>query len=118
MFPGLPLTQLRARVANVVANLVNSKEIELLDYSRNLIGILSERSQEFETSLVSLRVIAERTKDKELFKRVEAAEQRFEELKQREEAARRQADEERQAKEVAQARAAKAEAAEKVTKRN
>lgn len=120
----------RARVANAVASLVNSKEIELLNYSRNLIGILSERSQEFETSLVSLRVIAERTKDKELFNRVEAAEKRFEELKQREETARRQADqerqakeaarkqaeEERQAKEAAQARAASAEAAEKVTK--
>jgi signal transduction histidine kinase len=120
----------KARVAEVVANLVNSRKIELLDYSRNLIGILSERSQEFESSLTSLRVIAERTKDKELFKRVEAAEKRFEELKLREEAARRQADEERQAKEaarkqadeerqakeVAQARAAKAEAAEQLTK--
>ncbi len=106
----------KARVANVVASLVNSKEIELLDYSRNLIGILSERSQEFESSLTSLRVIAERTKDRELFNRVETAEKRFEELKKREEAARRQADEERQAKEKAQARAAKAEAAEKATK--
>lgn len=106
----------RARVASVVAALVNSKEIELLDYSRNLIGILSERSQEFESSLTSLRVIAERTKDRELFNRVEAAEKRFGELKQREEAARRQADEERQAKEKAQARAAKAEASEKFTR--
>lgn len=106
----------KARVANVVANLVNSKEIELLEYSRNLIGILSERSQEFESSLTSLRVIAERTEDRELFSKIETAEKRFEELKQREGAARRQADEERQAKEKAQARAEKAEAAEKVTK--
>ena len=106
----------KARVSSVVASLVNSKKIELLDYSQNLIGIISERSEEFESSLTSLRAIAETTKDKELFKKVAAAEKRFEDLKTREEAARLQADEERQAKEKAQARATKAEAAEEATK--
>ncbi len=106
----------KARVASVVASLVNNKDIELLDYSRNLIGILSERSEEFEASITSLRAIAETTKDSDLFQKVEAAERRFEELKTREEAARLQADEERKAKEKAQARAAKAEAAAKATK--
>jgi len=106
----------KARVSSVVAILVNSKDIELLDYSKNLIGILSERSEEFESSLTSLRAIAERTKDSKLFKKVEAAEKRFSELKVREEAARNQADKERKAKEKAQARAAKAEASEQQTK--
>ena len=106
----------KARVARVVASLVNSKEIELLDYSQNLIGIISEHSEEFESSLTSLRAIAETTKDKELFKKVAVAEKRFAQLKAREEAARLQADEEREAKEKAQARAATAEAAEEATK--
>ena len=106
----------KARVARVVASLVNNKEIELLDYSQNLIGIISERSEEFESSLTSLRAIAETTKDKELFKKVAVAEKRFAQLKAREGAARLQADEEREAKEKAQARAATAEAAEGVTK--
>lgn len=100
----------RARVVSTVAKLVNDKQVELLDYSRNLIRLLSERSEHFESSITSLRAIAERTKDKELFRRVEVAEARFNELKKAREAAERQADEERKAKEAAQARAASAEA--------
>ena len=64
---------------------------------------------------MSLRSIAEKTKDRHLFRKVEVAEKRFEELKRAEEAARQQADAERKAKEAAQARAAKAEASAKVT---
>lgn len=105
----------KARIASVVAKLVNSKNLEILQYSRNLIGILNERSEEFESSLASLRLIAEKTKDSKLFSKIETAEKRFAELKAREEAARRQADEERKAKETAQARAAKAEAEAKAT---
>jgi signal transduction histidine kinase len=100
----------RARVAASVAKLVDNKEVELLDYSRNLVRILSERSEHFELSISNLRAIAESTKDKKLFEKIEVAEKRFEELKKREEEARRQADEERKAKEAAQARASKAEA--------
>jgi signal transduction histidine kinase len=99
----------KARVASVVAKLVDSDEIELLEYSQRLIGILDERSEQFEASLVSLRFIAEKTKDRDLFKKIEDAEKRFEELRQSEEAARRQADEERAAKEAAEARATQAE---------
>ncbi|MDH5561430.1 MAG: ATP-binding protein [Deltaproteobacteria bacterium] len=99
----------RARVATSVAKLVDSAEIELLEYSKRLIGILHERSAEFEGSLASLRSIAEKTKDQSLFQNIEDAEKRFEELRRSEEAARRQADEERKAKEAAQTRAEKAE---------
>jgi len=99
----------RARVLSAVAKLVDDKKVELLDYSRRLIRILSERSEHFEPSISSLRAIAERTKDKELFQKIELAQKSYEELRKREEAARRQADEERRAKEAAQARAEKAE---------
>lgn len=99
----------RARVAAAVAKLVDDKNVELLDYSRRLIGILNERSAQFEGSLTSLRAIAEKTKDRKFFENIEQAERRFEELKELEARARKQADEERRAKEAAQERAAEAE---------
>jgi signal transduction histidine kinase len=100
----------RARVVAAVATLVGDKKIELLEYSHRLIRILNERSEHFEASITNLRGIADRTKDKELYQKIEVAQKRFLELKAREEAARRQADKERKAKETAQARAEKAEA--------
>ena len=99
----------RARVAAALAKLVDDKNVELLDYSKRLIGILSERSTQFEGSLASLRAIAEKTKDPTLFQNIEQAELRFAELRESEEKARKQADEERKAKVAAQARASAAE---------
>lgn len=99
----------RARVATAVAKLVDHEEVELLEYSKRLIGILNERSAQFEGSLASLRAIAERTKDSNLFQNIEEAEKRFEELRQSEENARQQADEERRAKEAALERVSKVE---------
>ena len=89
----------RARVTAALAKLVDDKNVELLAYSKRLVGILSERSAQFEGSLASLRAIAEKTKDRALFQNIEEAERRFEELRSSEERARRQADEERRAKE-------------------
>lgn len=99
----------RARVASAVAKLVDDKEVELLEYSTKLIGILSERSSQFENSLSSLRAIADKTKDPILFSNIEEAERRFREMRDSEERARRQADEERKAKEAALKRASLAE---------
>jgi hypothetical protein len=45
----------RARVSAAVASLVDGDEIELLEYSSRLIDILSEKSEHFEESIVSLR---------------------------------------------------------------
>ena len=67
----------RARVAAVVAKLVNSDGVELLDYSKRLIRILNARSEQFEPSLASFRSIAEHTKDAKLFKKIEEAEEAF-----------------------------------------
>lgn len=100
----------RARVTAAIAKLVDDKSIELLDYSKRLVGILSERSAQFEGALTNLRSIAEKTGDRSLFESIERAEQRFEELKESENRARAQADEERRAKEAAQQRAKEAEA--------
>ena len=99
----------RARVADAVAKLTDHEDVELLEYSKKLIGILNERSSQFEGSLGSLRAIAERTRDGALFRNIEEAEKRFGELRQSEERARQQADEERRAKEAALARIGKVE---------
>lgn len=100
----------RNKISEVIANLIGSNEVEILSYNSNLVGILNERSGEFESSLVSLRVIAEKTQDKNLFDKIEYAEQRFAELKKSENEAKKIADEERIAKESALSRAENAEA--------
>lgn len=99
----------RARVTAAVAKLVDDSDIELIDYSKKLVSILSERSSQFESSLVGLRAIAEKTNDFSLLENLDSAEKKFAYLKESEERARIQADEERRAKEAAQVRAQKAE---------
>jgi len=101
----------RARVTAAVANLVDNEHIELLDYSKQLIGLINERSSEFETSIVGLRAIAEKTGDKSLLAKLDRAERRFEELKKSEEEARKAADRERAAAEEAAKKAQAAETA-------
>jgi signal transduction histidine kinase len=100
----------RARVSAAVANLVDNDQIELLEYSRNLIDLINERSENFEESLVSLRAIAEKTGDKKLIAKLDSAERRFDELKKSEADARQIADQERQATAAATQRAETAEA--------
>jgi signal transduction histidine kinase len=99
----------RARVSAVVANLVDNDQVELLDYSKRLVDLINERSGEFESSLVSLRSIAEKTSDKTLLSKLDIAEKRFEELKKSEAEARQVADRERAAAEAAERRAEAAE---------
>ncbi len=99
----------RARVSAAVANLVDSDEVELLGYSKRLINLINERSSEFESSLVSLRSIAEKTGDTALLSQLEIAEKRFDELKKSEAEARQVADRERAAAETATQRAEAAE---------
>jgi signal transduction histidine kinase len=71
---------------------------------------VSQKTAEFETSLISLRAIAEKTNDKALVARLDKAEKRFEELRKSEADARKVADRERAAAATATARAEKAEA--------
>ena len=107
----------RARVSAVVANLADNDQVELLDYSKRLIDLINERSGEFESSLVSLRSIAEKTRDKRFLAKLDIAEKRFEELRKSEAEARQVADRERAAAEAAgrRAEAAESEAADAKT---
>lgn len=106
----------RARVSAAVANLVDNDEVELLDYSKRLVNLLNERSGEFEASLVSLRAIAEKTRDKAFLAKLAVAEKRFEELRRSEAEARQVADREHQAAEAATQRAESAETAAETAK--
>ena len=71
----------RARVSAAVANLVDNDKVRLIEYSKQLVDLINERSSDFETSLVSLRAIAEKTDDKKMLARLDAAERRFDDLK-------------------------------------
>ncbi|MEB1529019.1 ATP-binding protein [Xanthomonas sp. WHRI 7945] len=100
----------RARVSAAVANLVDNEKVRLLEYSKRLVDLINERSSDFEASLVSLRAIAEKTGDKKMLARLEAAERRFDDLKKSEADARRVANKALAAAEAATRRADTAEA--------
>jgi signal transduction histidine kinase len=100
----------RARVSAAVANLVDNDKVRLIEYSKRLVDLINERSGDFETSLVSLRAIAEKTNDKRLLAKLDAAERRFDDLKKSEVDARRVADKALAAAEAATRRAVTAEA--------
>jgi len=100
----------RARVSAAVANLVDNDKVRLIEYSKRLVDLLNERSSDFETSLVSLRAIAEKTGDKKMLARLDAAERRFDDLKKSEADAHRVADKALAVAEAATRRAATAEA--------
>ncbi|HQU16874.1 MAG: hypothetical protein B7Z66_11770 [Chromatiales bacterium 21-64-14] len=99
----------RARVSVALANLVDNDKIHLLQYSKQLVSLINERSSEFEASLVSLRAIAEKTSDKKMLARLDAAERRFDDLRKSEADARRVADKALKQVEAANLRATTAE---------
>lgn len=88
----------RARIINVVSKLANGKEITLLEYSPNLIGLLNEKSEDFEQSLIGLRLLAAKAGDHDLESRIAKAEARYNALKQAEQQARAQAEKEKKAR--------------------
>jgi signal transduction histidine kinase len=107
----------RARVTKAVANLVDNDEVELVDYSKRLVSIVNERSNEFEASLGGLRAIAEKTGNKPLIEKLTKAERRFVELRKSAAEAEKIADRERAASEAAIERAETAEATAAIERR-
>jgi len=100
----------RARVTAAVANLVDNDKVRLIEYSKRLIDLINERSSDFESSLVSLRAIAEKTSDTTMLARLDVAERRFDDLRKSEADARRVADKALAVAEAANRRATTAEA--------
>lgn len=102
---GLESAPARARVIEVVSDLVNGGDITLIDYSQDLIDILSDKVEQFEDSLADLKSFARATGDTALEKRISRAEHRYQELKEAEVRAREIAEAERKAREQAEAKA-------------
>jgi signal transduction histidine kinase len=90
----LNLDENRSNIIELISKLSGSKKIELLDYSRNLVNVLNEKSSYFEDSVERLSTLANRSSDEELMKNVDQARKRFAELKRAEEEARKIASEE------------------------
>lgn len=108
------LDQNRAKIIDLIGSLANNDEIEILDYNRNLVGILTEKSSQFEQSLVPLRKLVDRVGDKKLAKDLDKAEKIVQQSKKEQEEALALAEREAQARERAEhaAEAAAQEAAE------
>ena len=72
----------RARIIKLIHDLVNNNDIEVLDFNRDLVGILEAKSIDFEPSLSNLREVAEKLGDRDLVKKVEQAEKALKRSKQ------------------------------------
>ena len=103
----------RARVSKAIANIIGNKDIKLLYYSNRLVDLVDERSQSFETSIASLKTIAETTKDEQLLSNLAMAQKSYIEAKKHEQEAKEEAEKERQARLGAEQVAQEAKEAEK-----
>lgn len=107
-----------ARITAIVAQLAGGEGVELLDFSRELIRILNERSDDFKESLTGLRTLAEKSGDQSLLEELDAATSRYNELQRAEAAARDIADRERTARRDAERNAAESAQRADVATRN
>ncbi len=108
----------RMRIIELIEDLSSSKDIEVLDYNRDLIGILSDKADEFEPSLLTLRQLADQLGDETLANQVAKAEKTLKRAKKDEKEALEFAEQEEKARheaeraaEIAQAEAVAAKSA-------
>lgn len=92
----------RMRIIELVEDLSSSKDVEVLGYNRNLIGILSEKAEEFEPSLSALKQLADRLGDDSLAKQVAKAEKSLKRAKKDEKEALAFAEQEEKARQEAE----------------
>lgn len=89
---GLSAPSARARIISVVGNLAGARDVELIDYAKDLVDVVEERTGAFERTMGDLEAIAERDGSPELLRRVEEARARQAELERSEREARERAD--------------------------
>ena len=104
------LDESSAKVAQLVARMSDTEGVRILSYNPDLVRIVDERSDAFESSLDALSLLAERTGDDALADRVSDARARIKELEVAEAEA-------RDAEHRAEARAAAAEKAAATTRK-
>ncbi len=93
----------RARIIDIVSRLTNTSGIKIIEYNTDLIGILDKKSVDFEKSLANLKLLAERTSNKDFLSQISKAEKAYLELKKAEQDARAQAENEKRARVSAEA---------------
>lgn len=64
----------RSKIIGLIEKLSKSKKIKVLEYNKNLVSILDERSEDFNEALVRLKNIATDQSDKQLLKDIRLAE--------------------------------------------
>ncbi|ATM77390.1 ATP-binding protein [Serratia fonticola] len=108
----------KARIIEIVSKIANGKNVELLSFSKNLVSIVNEKSEDFERSLQGLKLVADKAGNEELLKQIEKAETRYNELKEAEQLARATAEKEKRARQEAEARAIQSEQEKEKAERN
>ncbi len=102
----LSLDANRTNIIALVASLAKSKDLEVIKYNNDLVGVLSEKSQYFEKSINVLEELASKFNSKELLETVKNAKDKYElEVKARqaaEEAAQKEIDARRAAEQKAE----------------
>ena len=76
------------RIAQLVSRLAGTPGVELQEYNSDLVRIVDDRANAFESSLAALELLAEKTGNKELLSRVSLAKARIKELQDAEQQAR------------------------------
>lgn len=97
-FERMSLDGNRVRIFDLIEKLALSKGVEVLDYNRNLISILNQKSRQFAPSLKKLRNIADSLNDDNLSNQVNSAEKELLKAKAAEQRALEFAEKERQAR--------------------
>ena len=76
------------RIAQLVSRLAGTPGVELYEYNSDIVRIVDDRANAFESSLAALELLAEKTENKELLSRVSLAKARIKELQDAEQEAR------------------------------
>lgn len=98
----LSLDENRSRIIELITELSDSSDIELLNYNKNLVSVLNEKSSFFESSIKNLLNIADKSENSELAELIVKAQKRFDDLKKAEQEAQKRAEEEAKARKQAE----------------
>lgn len=100
----------RARAVEMLTKLTNARSVQLIAYSKRLIGIIDEKSDDFEKTIDGLKQLATSTEDNNFLEKINKAEKRYLELKRSEQEALAAAEAEQAAREDAEKKAKEAAA--------
>ena len=92
----------KARVIQLVSSLANDEDIEILDFNKNLVSLLSRKSSQYEEVLTPLKAVVAKYQDENLSKSIKAAERALKKAKAEQQAALDYAEKEAKAREEAE----------------